>query len=202
MPTSRLWDELKEAKASSKYPFKADFWPEGSLQRIITKNDIISELYQVNSVDNEPVDNEPVDNEPVDNELVEFILRDAMKLLATCLISQIRHFGLAQTMCIFRNHNFSDKNLPVEEQVFKRYQFADSLSWSPPQMLNFLQYQWRFVAHTFSRACYLIPRPLPEETILPFIDSTALAQGHFGTVHKVTVHPSHFDHDDPVHQVR
>lgn len=192
MPTCRLWDELNEAKASSKYPCKADFWPEGSLQKIITKNDIITELYHVNAVD----------NEPVDNELVQFILRDAMKLLATCLISQIRHSGLAQTMCIFRTHNFSDKNLPVEEKVFKSYQFADDLSWSPPQMLNFLQYQWKFVAHTFSRACYLIPRPLPEETILPFIESTALAQGHFGTVHKVTVHPSHFDRDDPVHQVR
>lgn len=187
---SGLWDNIYGAKVSSEYPYKTEFWPEGSLRKI-TENDITMELYgyTTNQVGN-----------TFDDELVQFILRDATKLLAACFLSQVRNSYLKQTMSVFRKLGFSDRFLPLNEGVIS--QNAGRLQWNRPQTVTFLQYQWKFVAQKFSRSHCLVPYPLKTEIILPFTQVSPSGEGNFGAVYKVTVHPSHFDRDDPIHQVR
>lgn len=184
-----LWDKIDDAKTSSEYPYKVEFWPEGSLGQI-TEHDIIMELYGY-------LANRARD--AVDLGLVQFILTYATKLLAACYISQIRNQNLGQTMSFFRNRGLSDRNLPFEQAIIS--QCATYLPWTRPQMTSFLQYQWKFVAQQFPMDRCLVSRILPE-IILPFIQASPLGRGNFGDVFKVVVHPSHFDEDDPVHQVR
>lgn len=187
---SGLWDKIERAKVPSNYPQNAEFWPEGSLCRI-TEDDITTELYGCSA--------DQVGDD-FDDELVQFILTDATKILAACFLSHIRYSNLEQTMSFFWEYEFSDSCLPLNEDVISQH--ADRLPWEGPQMASFLQHQWQFVAQTFSRGRCLVPGPLPRDIIFPFIQASPVGQGNFGTVFKVTVHSSHFDWDDPIHQVR
>lgn len=185
-----MWDKIARARTSTEYPYEVEFWPEGSLHEI-TRMDIILELYEYSA-------NRAVN--AVDNGLIQFILKHATKLFSACYISQIRFSSLKQTMYFFRNHSFSDGSLPFKQDDISQY--ADRLSWDKSQRASFLQWQWKFVAQRFSMDRPLVPVPLPTSTILPFVQASPLGQGTFGTVYKVVVHPSHFDRDDPIHQVR
>lgn len=189
VPTYALWDAIQEAKDSSVYPKGAEFWPEGSLRRIITKNHISTELYPYTA-------ERPLSY--VENELIRFIQQNGTKLLAICLMCRIRGAELEQAMHEFRGYGLNDQSLPVSQGVL-----TQRLRWdNGPDVNNFLQHQWKFVAPKFSMGRCLPMLGLLEGTILPFIQLWTVAKGNFGTVYKVKVHSSHFDREDPIHQVR
>lgn len=189
-PTDALWEAIQEARVSSKYPSKADFWPEGSLRQIITENDISTELYPRDAGRTPFLE---------DNELIQFIQNNGTKLLAICLMCRIRGSELEGVMYDFRKYGFSDQSLPVSQDVL--FPYAQRLRWYAPDVNDFLQHQWKFVLPKFSMSRCLISG-LPEGTILPFVEFRTVAKGTFGTVYQVRVHPSHFDDDDPIHEVR
>lgn len=188
-PTYALWDAIKEARDSSVYPKGADFWPEGSLRRIITKNHISTELYP-------PTAQRPFSY--VDSELIRFVQENGTKLLAICLMCRIRRTELRQAMHDFRRYGLNDQSLPISQEVLTQC----PLWYDGPDVNNFLQHQWKFVAPKFSMGRCLPMPGLSEGTILPFIQLWTVAKGNFGTVYKVRVHSSHFDRDDPIQQVR
>lgn len=189
MQSFPLWEAIQQAMDSSEYPSKADFWPEGSLRQVITWNDVSTELYSRVATQPPPF---------VDNELIQFIQQNGTKLLAICLMCRIRQSELEQAMYAFRNYGLYDQSLPVSQHDLTPY--AQRLRWNGPDMHNFLQHQWKFVAPKFSMDRCLMPR-LPEGTILPFVQLSTGAKGNFGTVYKVRVHSSHLDREDPIHQV-
>lgn len=190
LPPDTLWEAIRKAKVKSEYPAKADFWPEGSLRKIIMENDISTELYPRATERGPPF---------VDNELIQFVQKNGKKLLAICLMCRIRRSDLELAMYEFRKCGLNDQSLPVSQEVLLPY--AERLQWYEPDVHNFLQHQWKFVVPKFSMSRCLMPG-LADGTILPFVELLTVAKGNFGTVYKVRVHPSHFDPNDPIHQVR
>ncbi|KAG8161671.1 hypothetical protein KVR01_008658 [Diaporthe batatas] len=183
--TCALWEAIEQAKASSEYPRKADFWPEGSLSQVIERKHVSTELYP------------PAAPSSVDNGLIQFVEKNGTKLLAICLMCRIRGSELKRAMREFKDRGLYDKSLPVSEGDLAPY--ARRLGWYKIDLDNFLQHQWKFVVPTFSRSRCLMPR-LSEGEILPFLQISPAGKGSFGTVYKVKVHPAHFDRGDPIHQ--
>lgn len=190
LPPLSLWEAIQGAEALSEFPSKAYFWPEGCLRKIITKNIISTELYRRDDERAPP---------RVDNELVHFVRENGTKLLTICVMCRIRESELERAMGDFRKYGLNDQSLPVSQEIL--FPYAQRLQWYEPDAINFLQHQWKFVVPKFSMGHCLMP-DLPEGTILPFLELSRVFKGNFGMVYKVRVHPSHFDRDDPIHNVR
>ena len=161
------------------------FVPQGEFDRIVTREAIRDTLYSR--------------TEAEDAVLVDYIVKDARKLFAIVVLSDLSGPSyLTQAMYLFRDHNFSDSNLPIEDPPISE----DGQFDLPAHPLRRLSKFWRgAMIHTF---CYeqwklLVPVFLPDGVnhdlgaqIIPFIDKSDEArEGSSGSVRRYTVHPDH-----------
>ncbi|KAL1599047.1 hypothetical protein SLS59_006497 [Nothophoma quercina] len=161
------------------------FVPQGEFDRIVTRETIRDTLYSR--------------TEAEDAVLVDYIVKDARKLFAIAVLSDLSGPSyLTQAMYLFRDHNFSDSNLPIEDPPISE----DGQFDLPAHPLRRLSKFWRgAMIHTF---CYeqwklLVPVFLPDGVyhdlgvqIIQFIDKSDEArEGSSGSVRRYTVHQDH-----------
>jgi hypothetical protein len=117
------------------------------------------------------------------DETVDFVVQGARKVF--CILAYIG----------FPSHirNFIEKDGLLPHQVDEDLPLSrDQLRMVADDdfFINyFYEKQWQFCAPVISQR--LIPRDLKDETILPFLTSEQIAQGGFGVITKITIHPEH-----------
>ena len=181
-----LIDSLYDATVLSQFEkTPRQFIPQGALESIITRDAIHRALYG--------------GTDSADEALIDYIVKDARKLFAVTVLAGLEESeDLTLAMRLFRDHNFSDRNLPIESPSISEEGLSD-LSAHP---LARLGKPWsRAKIRTFSREQWilLVPVFLPDGVnhdlgvqIIPFIDKSDKArEGSSGSVRRYTVHPDH-----------
>lgn len=199
-----LWEILRECLVPSKFDkTHHQFVPEGSLDRVITKDSILAAM-----------DVEQPTGE--DDLLVEFILKRAKKVFAISVFIELEGSTLRRAMLLFKDTEFNDTKLPIEDtrnssppaNLSNSHSASTSGAgqnilaslevsvnggnriWRKPKIYNFCEHQWKFLAPVFSTAEY--NHDLPALSILPFISKHAnFDKGSFGQVSKYEIHPNH-----------
>ena len=181
-----LIDSLYDATVLSRFEKTPhEFIPQGSFERIITIKTIQGALYEM--------------MDEVDEALIYYIMNNARKLFAITVLTRLeRSEYLTLAMRLFRDHNFSDENLPIESpSISEDGQFDLSAHplrrlgklWSRANIRTFCREQWQLLAPIFSTDITNLDLG---EHIIPFInDNDKARQRSFGSVSRYTVHPDH-----------
>lgn len=123
--------------------------------------------------------------------LVNFIAKDARKIFGVLvLINYVGHIN-----CFIRTDQFQmrhvDDLLPFSKATLRAILDDEYVA----EM--FYDEQWKFSVPVLSGR--IIPRVLDRRTVLPYLTDLPLAAGAFGSVQKISIHPSHrpqaFEHD-------
>ena len=113
-------------------------------------------------------------------------------------VKKIEHGGrrtFAILITIYKPNRINDF---IERDELQRSSIDSKLPFSltdlqvflpPTEAVDFFDKQWEFTAPVFSRRAG--HRVLHERTIFPFVDSRVHAEGAFGAVHLVRLHPNH-----------
>jgi len=164
-----------------------EFLPDGCIDRLITKEAVMSEL-ALSQDDLKKGSNAT---------LVNFILKKGKVLFAILLVSGFHGTQLVKAVTQFGMKGMGDSKLPITEEIRRSTPFFGS--WSQNMSHNFLKKQWAFLSPVFceeKKNLELHPR-----VIMPFTcQEDSVKSGAFGEVHQVTVHEAH--HKDPVLTVR
>jgi len=185
-PVESLVDRIFKQFEESVFD-KDDFLPDGCIDRLITKEAVISELTLTQ-------DDLKKDSTA---KLLNFILRKGKLIFAILLVAGFQGTQLVKAVTQFRKSKMGDSSLPITEEIKRNTPFFGS--WSQSSSHNFLKKQWAFLSPVFSQERKNLE--LHPKVILPFTcQADSVKSGAFGEVHQVTVHPSH--HKDPVLTVR
>lgn len=198
--TEYSWDhDLENRLAES---FVMSRFPEGR-HRIFVPHGVVDELITAKSVAKSFFEDADgletlADHQYRESELIEFVLKSAKKVFTISLFCYFTGKRLKTVMETFRRHSFDDTRLPIRSHR-DLDSVTDARLWSRLKQETFKATQWRLLApvfpSTFTRM-YLLP-----ETILPFTDvAEQREEGRFGSVYKVSVHPSH--QVEPMRKVR
>lgn len=185
-PSERLSDALRlsmKKSAFEKTPYT--FLPQGALDLIITKARIIIALGITKPA-------------PKDYKLVAYILKKAKRLFATAAYIGLPPDTLYCAMVLFRNTNFSDERLPLEDMSGEKFlkntmsgsehplfmlegrvKYKAERIWTFSRVHDFLKAQYSFLAPIISagRIDYYFDPGL----ILPFVEHAAQGEGSQST---------------------
>lgn len=174
-----------------------EFMPEGELSEIINRRVVKGMLGEYS-------------NDETDlKELIDFILEEAIKLFTITMLIDPDEERLYNAMTRFKQHHFSDKNLPVEKPLLFTEEDIDhpalsKLGWKWEKINDFYRRQWTFLAHVIHAATSerRSNADLENPRILPFIErfDDGYNRQAFGQVTKYRVHPRHLD--DPEEPLR
>lgn len=196
-PSERLSDALRlsmKKSAFEKTPYT--FLPQGALDLIITEATILIALGIKKPT-------------PEDYKLVVYILMRAKRLFATAAYIGLPPDTLYCAMVLFRNTNFSDERLPLEEMSGEEF-LKSTMSglehplvnleghvkhkaeriWTFSRIHDFLKAQFSFLAPIISAG--QIDYDFGPGLILPFVEHAAQGEGSFGVVSKCVIHRDHF----------
>jgi hypothetical protein len=201
---TRLSDALRlgmKKSAFEKTPYT--FLPQSALDSIIIEDTILMALGITKPT-------------PEDCKLVAYILTKAKRLFATAAYVGLPSDTLYCAMVLFRNANFSDERLPLEEmggEDFLKNKMnglkhplvkleghlkpnAERI-WTFSRIHDFLKAQFSFLTPIFSTG--KIDYDFGPSLILPFLKHTAQGEGSFGVVSRIEIHA---DHIKPTPKVR
>jgi hypothetical protein len=201
---TRLSDALRlgmKKSAFEKTPYT--FLPQSALDSIIIEDTILMALGITKPT-------------PEDCKLVAYILTKAKRLFATAAYVGLPSDTLYCAMVLFRNANFSDERLPLEEmggEDFLKNKMnglkhplvkleghlkpnAERI-WTFSRIHDFLKAQFSFLTPIFSAG--KIDYDFGPSLILPFLKHTAQGEGSFGVVSRIEIHA---DHIKPTPKVR
>ncbi|KAL1593742.1 hypothetical protein SLS60_010474 [Paraconiothyrium brasiliense] len=194
----RLSDVLRlsmEKSAFDKTPYT--FLPKGALDSIVNKATILIAMGITKPT-------------PEDYDLVAYILMKAKKLFATAAYIGLRPNTLYRAMVLFRNNNFSDERLPLEEMSAAKFvkdvmsghkhplakleghvKYEADRIWTFRRVHAFLEEQFRFLAPILSTGQ---SDQNFGNLILPFVKKhAAQAEGAFGVIDKYEIHSDHVE---------
>lgn len=108
-----LEDQIFSSFVFSVFPEdrKQRFWPEGSVERIITRRSIINKLWFDGD---KPVPDEDREISPAQNDLIGFILTSAKKIFTVSLIINLSNDQLKTAMVHFKENGVVDSQLPFD----------------------------------------------------------------------------------------
>ncbi|KAJ4413264.1 hypothetical protein N0V91_000238 [Didymella pomorum] len=193
---TRLSDALRlgmKKSAFEKTPYT--FLPQSALDSIIIEDIILMALGITKPT-------------PEDCKLVAYILTKAKRLFATAAYVGLPSDTLYCAMVLFRNANFSDERLPLEEmggEDFLKNKMnglkhplvkleghlkpnAERI-WTFSRIHDFLKAQFSFLTPIFSTG--KIDYDFGPSLILPFLKHTAQGEGSFGVVSRIEIHADH-----------
>jgi hypothetical protein len=161
-----LQDQLSQAMVESTFDAKS-FLPRESLSKILTRPVMTKCLLNASP------------------ELIEFSWSQARILFA--IVISIGHLGheLQSTMEQFKNHDFTDSNLPVSD-IATRSPFR---GWRRYDSRQFFEVQWKFLAPVFEKNVFRYV--LAPQEILPFSEVERGESGYFSQVSQVMLHRGH-----------
>ncbi|KAK9419821.1 putative HET-domain-containing protein [Seiridium unicorne] len=191
---TELESELFSARIESTFD-KKDFYPNGSLNDIITRPKVEKHLLH------QRLKEEYLQTEEVDS-IIEFIARrdGAQKLFAIAVLSSIQGRLLLKVIKWFKKYDFSDTALPITDgnrnQILQLEagNHQTRSPWTRKRASDFLENQWMFVVPVLSpiNPDKFIDLSLEPKVILPFdLEGGGPKEGAFGTVYKIKVHPDH-----------
>lgn len=194
----RLSDVLHlSMKKSAFYKTPYTFLPQGALDSIITRATILIAMGITQPT-------------PEDCELAAYILTNARRVFATAAYIELRPKTLYRAMVLFRNTNFTDERLPLEEMGGENL-LRDVMSGRKHPLVNLerhVKYEadriWTFRrVHAFVEEQFKFLAPIiftgkPDHDfgnlILPFVKKHATqAEGSFGVISKYEIHRDHFE---------
>ncbi|KAF9735146.1 hypothetical protein PMIN03_007382 [Paraphaeosphaeria minitans] len=204
--STRILNSLREGTSSLEFPSGSVlFLPEGKINSIITRNDIFQELQRSDrcrvSVNRhrhrEPADKCKPCTEDQLEKLSDWIYHNARKIFALTLYCTLEEADTIYAMNRFRQHQFGDDRLPVEESVKSVNASDDTVKifprkiWTPVQRRRFYDDQWKFRVIVFTRGRY--DYDLDSNDIFPFTvgSSTMPKVGGFGAVYKIRFREEH-----------
>lgn len=200
-PDMRLSDLLRlelEKSAFDKTPYK--FLPRGALDSLITMNTILKEM-NITRVTEQ------------DRETAHYILAKAKRAFATAVYIDLPPEALYKAMTMFRLNGFADEHLPLDEMTGAQLGSNKVSGFNHPlvKMESHAQYEgmrvWTFRrVHAFLEEQFKFLAPVMSVSsvghdfgncILPFTKKHATrAEGAFGMVYKVEIHPDHLQKGD------
>ncbi|KAM7185615.1 hypothetical protein V8F33_012293 [Rhypophila sp. PSN 637] len=200
----------KYVKSQFKNSEGKEFMPEGKLSKILTR-DMVRKILRSgcdsdSDSDRERSDPEPEEGGPELEDLVDFVVPKAIKVFTITLLIDIRGQKLHKALDLFRRHNFSDNNLPIQhihgsgtkkesadQHEFKRMK----LGWRTLKIRDFYDKQWTFLAWVIEAATSErgSSKDLEHPHIVPFTEKIGIGcdRGGFGQVSHYRVHPKHLD---------
>ena len=168
----KLRDLLHAKKAKAAGQQQKRFLPDGSLDQILQEIDLSDLLCS------SPF---RIDHHKIDS-VIETVLAEGRKVFAILVDLKLEY-----ALIRFIEYGILDRILPIAEEK-KLEPVLD-----PHERDEFMQRQWQYLAHKFSRRMY--SQRLSREHILPYVDQTKIGGGSFSTVYDVLVHPAHQDVD-------
>lgn len=188
---SRILDNLADANFPPGWPQK--YMPEKALTGLFTKSVII----QAFSEDDDP-DEQSRSKTHVDEELIQFVLLSAKKLLAISILSGLESKRLHRLMKAFMKSKITDSMLPITEKDILCPPWSQ-LPWSPIQLNNFQDSQWKFLVPVFRKD--VVNMHIGNRSILPFrLINDKRFEGTFSDVWEVEIHAQHLE--KPMRKVR
>lgn len=175
-----LVDRLLGRLEKSSFDKGKEFWPDGCIENILTRNTLAGELAEQC-------------NQIPPSGLVDFIDSKCRRTFAIVLCCNLTGRKLLRAMSYFERLDFKDSDLPIVGDEFQRIFFSTGKyrdPWNGLAVRNFDFYQWKSIAPVFN---YRI-RELQLESgdVFPFTWSSLRGSpGTFGEVHEVTIHPAH-----------
>lgn len=160
------------------------FTPESTLAGLITPPSVIRELsFQAGY-------------QAAQDPVIIFILNHGKKLFASSVMAQLKGHRLYYAMHTFMQNNITDKTLPLTNPNRRVEGSQDTRQpgwgqWSLMELHSFMEHQWSFLAPSFKNHIPDHHLILGSQHIFPFTEATEIAEGGFGKVYKVTIHPSH-----------
>lgn len=146
-----------------------------------------------------------------DNDLADYILDRAKKVFLVTIWIRLKQLHVA--MKLFKDHNFSDEMLPLEEwsgdklsyesvdhpfvimendrKGGKRAKRKSTRIWDAHSISQFQEDQWKFLAPTISTSDQ--NRNFDPRCPIPFMEkNTNQSSGAHGIVYRYTIHPAHY----------
>ncbi len=121
--------------------------------------------------------------------LVDWIHEHSKKLFAIVILCGVDGSDLLQSMQVFREHQYTDEKLPLEDFTKRYNYFAKSVWGSYIKRYTFFNLQWEFLAPVFGLQ---YKYELHANSVLPFTyKDRASKQGSFGTVYRVEIEDAH-----------
>ena len=119
--------------------------------------------------------------------LFSHVLQRARKIFAILLV--IRKLDALQDLM---KQDLEDELLPLQESALISLENSKLRStfsqWDLDTRKQFFDFQWTLLAPVFSEGQHL---KLGDDVRLPFIETTTIANGAFGSVHRVKIHGDH-----------
>ena len=165
---NKIRDLLSASKRNAAGQGQRKFLPDGLLDQILHDSDLSVILRHPSF---------RIDLHKWDS-TIEIVMREGRKVFAI-LVELERESAFPK----FIEYGILDRTLPVLEKGTLEFVLE------PHKVKEFLQYQWEYLAHKFSRTMY--NQRLSAEYILPYVQHTRIGGGGFSTVYDVLVHPAH-----------
>jgi len=156
-----------ESGGKASHSDERTFIPHQSLFHLLTEERILA---AVNSIDEEYLEWHQKQN------TVGWIMQRGRLLFGILVV--VRH---AELISIFTKHTLSDEKLPLAESVLNHL--------APSIAKVFFDKQWEFTAPQLARD--VLHRVLDPKSRMPFVHNELIAQGNFGNIYKIAVHPHH-----------
>jgi serine/threonine protein kinase len=172
------------------YSHSRSFLPVGRLHELMPASTVASLLPELDTTSEKDLD------------LFDFVLLEAKKLMAICVMCGFAKWELHRVMRRFHQVQFNDCSLPVSEGAMFNAEFALnpflSSLWSTVKKRSFLQSQWEFSAPVFRTTHNKNePRTVLEfdsSCILPITwTSDTIYSGAFSRIIHARIHPDHLD---------
>lgn len=162
------------------------YLPEKSISKLISLDTIGEELEKIersNSPEADKYDRE------FRSRLALWILKNARKVFAITIQSELEASNLILSMRCFRKYGFGDDQLPIESSAPSTTIFPRQI-WTIFKLENFYRNQWQFLAPVFTQSRY--DYDLLAECIFPFtLDGAIPKDGAFSSVYRVKIHKDH-----------
>lgn len=165
-PLSQLRNKLKQhSKKSAFAKTSHEFVPDGCIDQIVTRNEVLAALNIT----------EPTTKEEV---LVRFILERAKRIFAVAVFAKI---DVKAAIERFKSNDVDDSRMPI---------LRPKKGWSSGWRGDFYEYHWRFFAPVFLTTNY--SHDFEDAQILPFMTMSRVSgEGAFGEVSRIEIHPNH-----------
>ena len=165
-PLAEIKIRLERARISAAGQPHRDFIPDGSLQRILTAEDVFAVLadpaFQVPSHKIEST--------------AQIVISEGRIIFALLL-----NLSLERELGRFIEDDCLDQALPLSKS-----RLEDVI---PQAAGEFAKRQWSYRAYQFRKGQY--HRKIKDEEILPYIEQERIGGGGFSTVYKVLIHPGY-----------